>query len=68
MKKLKCWLFGHKYKVVIKYDDNVQKLTCTRCYRMFGINHQVRAILDWDIELENTMKLIYPTPPPPEPK
>ncbi len=60
MKKLKCFLFGHKYAPDIWYDDNCQKIKCTRCDKRFGINHSVRAILEWDQELENTMKLIYP--------
>lgn len=60
IKRIKCKVFGHRYTTDIFYDSNVQKLKCLRCGKYFGINHSVKSILDWDQELEDTMKLIYP--------
>lgn len=58
--KAKCYLFGHKFKPDIYYDENVQKINCERCKKKFGINHQMKALIEWDEELESVMKLIYP--------
>ena len=60
LKKIKCWVFGHQYRLEKKYSNNVQKLNCKRCGEKFGINHDVRAVLPWDQELEDLMKLIHP--------
>jgi hypothetical protein len=60
LNKLKCKLFGHKYEPEIWFDYNVQKIRCRRCHKKFGINHDVQAIIPWDTELENVMKLCYP--------
>lgn len=60
IRKLACMLFNHEYVMDIYYDANVQKIKCSRCGKKFGINHSVRAIIDWDAGLENDMKLIYP--------
>jgi len=58
--KLKCQLFGHKYKVEIWYDANVQKIKCERCFEKFGINHNIKALTKWDEDLEECMKIAYP--------
>ena len=56
-----CRLFGkHNYRLVKKYDNNVQKLKCTKCNKYFGINHNVKAVLPWDNELQDMMDLCYP--------
>lgn len=56
MKKLKCYLFGHKYQIEKIFDANNQKLKCNCCNKRFGINHSTRSLLDWDLELEMLFK------------
>ena len=56
-----CRLFGnHKYRLLKKFDNNVSKIECGRCKKQFGINHDVRAVLPWDKELEDMMNICYP--------
>ena len=57
---LKCLRGYHDFHILIYFDDNVQKIICERCGKMFGINHSVKAILPWDAELEKAMKIAYP--------
>ena len=59
-RNIRCSMVGHRYVLVRRYDSNVQKLTCTRCHKVFGINHQVKAIVEWDDELNEVIKLCYP--------
>lgn len=48
-----CWIFFHKLKVIkTSQSGTCQKLYCSRCKRYFGINHDVRAFIPWDSELE----------------
>lgn len=60
IKKLICYLINHKYTLDIKFDRNIQKIKCSRCGKKFGINHSLKALVDWDESLENDMKFIYP--------
>ena len=56
-----CRFFSkHDYRLVKKYDNNVQKLQCTKCNKYFGINHDVKAVLPWDNDLQDMMDLCYP--------
>lgn len=50
----------HTYRLVKVYDLNVQKLECKICKKKFGINHSVKAVIDWDEDLESAMRLMYP--------
>ena len=60
VERLICKMFGHKYAPDVWYSDNMQKIKCTRCLKKFGINHDVRLVLEWDAELEAFAKLMYP--------
>jgi hypothetical protein len=57
---IKCSILGHQYMIVKRYSKNVQKIACKRCHKVFGINHDVRAVLEWDDELDEMIKLCYP--------
>lgn len=59
-RNIRCSILGHDYTLLKKYDNNVQKLICKRCHKIFGINHSVRAVVEWDADLEDCMKLCYP--------
>jgi hypothetical protein len=60
MSKLFCLIFGHNYYVELRFSGNCQKLRCARCHKAFGINHDVRTILEWDSELEALHREINP--------
>jgi hypothetical protein len=62
MKKLLCWFFGHQYRLEKNLGFGCQKLRCKRCKAAFGINHQVKALLPWDSELEELHNEINPQP------
>lgn len=56
MKKLLCFLFGHKYQLEKYFNSNNQKLNCKRCNEKFGINHPTKSLLKWDSELQSLYK------------
>lgn len=55
---LRCLFGKHKYKITRKISDNIQELTCTRCNKEFGINHDVQAVLPLDKELKDAHDFI----------
>lgn len=52
MKNILCYLFGHKYQAIKKLSFNCHKLKCKRCDKKFAINHDMKVVLEWDLELE----------------
>lgn len=52
MKKVICWLFGHKWFVIKKYSPSVRKVGCRRCKNVWGMNDHVKSLIPWDRELE----------------
>ena len=59
LKKIKCKISGHKLSVKdISNTGNVEKTYCSRCERFYGMNHDVKAFLKWDNELEQMFVLI----------
>ena len=55
MRKLMCFLFGHKYYVHAKPRENwatgIRWLKCKRCRESFAINTRAEALLPMDFEL-----------------
>lgn len=60
MKKLLCFLFFHKLRIIHQCSGGVQKLQCTRCKKLFGINHLVKAFILWDVDLESLCTITHP--------
>ena len=57
--KIKCKIFFHDLVVVNTYSmGTCQKVKCKRCGKYFGMNHDIRAFIPWDSELEYCMNLI----------
>ena len=56
IKKLICFIFGHKYWVIREYSPTVRKVGCKRCFGEWGMNDSVKAFVPWDSELEE----LYP--------
>lgn len=46
-----CSLFGHSLYVVHYCSKTSQKLSCARCKRDFGINHDARVFIPWTPDL-----------------
>ena len=59
-RNIKCSVMGHDYVMVKRYSAKVQKIMCKRCHKVFGINHDVRAVVEWDQELDDMIKICYP--------
>ena len=59
IRRLKCKLVGHDFDVVDVSCTGVSaKLGCKRCGDYYGINHNVRAVIRWDHELEECFTLL----------
>lgn len=57
MKKLFCRIFGHKYRVVQKFTGLTSlRIKCVRCGGDWGISYSAKAIIPWDLELEEMYK------------
>lgn len=56
--RMKCKLLGHNLTVVdVSSTGNSEKVGCSRCVGYFGMNHAVRAFIQWDKELEQCFTL-----------
>lgn len=58
MRKLLCFLFGHKYYYVKRLSYTSRKISCGRCNKMFVMNDDARAILPWDDDFEKIYKML----------
>lgn len=58
IKKLVCWVVGHDYFLIKKLTRQSRKLGCRRCNKCFGMNDDVRAVIDWDQDCENMYELM----------
>ena len=52
IKKIICFIFGHKYRVAQKFNTYSRRVTCARCKDKFAMNDDVRSLLPWDCEFE----------------
>jgi hypothetical protein len=55
---IKCKLGYHDYLVVKNLSIRCQKISCSRCKKLWAVNHEMRAILPWDYELECLYKML----------
>ena len=56
MKKILCFIFGHRYFVIKKFSYTVRKVGCSRCGNKWGMNDEVKVFIEWDWELEELHK------------
>ena len=47
-----CKFGRHKYYLLKNMSREVQKISCRRCARVWGMHHGVQALIEWDYELE----------------
>lgn len=52
MKKIICYLFGHKYTLLRKISATTRELKCSRCKKEFGMNDAAKAVIPLDFELK----------------
>ena len=62
--RLICLFFGHKYVLTQKLSTQSRRLCCARCNRMFAMNDDVRAVVEWDADFhrlyeKHGVKIIY---------
>jgi hypothetical protein len=58
VKRLICAIFGHRFVLVRELTPHSRRIACTRCKQHFGMNDDARAVIPWDIELENMYRVI----------
>ena len=52
MKRLWCWIACHQYEVWQVFSATSRRVICRRCGGDWGMNDDVRAMIDWSPELE----------------
>ena len=57
LNKLKCIFGYHKYYLIFKIDCVNRKIGCRHCYKQFGMNDRVKAVVKWDGELEELYRI-----------
>lgn len=61
MKKIFCFLFKHKYKLVENITPTIREIKCTRCNAHFSMSDECRTVLPMDNELKAIHKMIKAT-------
>jgi len=49
----KCKLWLHDYYHIKRLSEVSQKVGCKNCGRCFAVNHSLRAVIPWDLEIES---------------
>ena len=58
MKKIICYLFGHKYSFIRRINYDICEVFCERCYKEFGIHQGYGTILPLDDDLKFVHKIL----------
>jgi len=58
MKKLICFLFGHKYKLLRKISSTTREIKCKRCKVEFGMNDTTQSVFPMDADLRSAHEWI----------
>ena len=58
MKRLVCFVLGHKYHVIQRFSKTSRRVECLRCKADWGMNDSVRVIIPWSGELEEMYELL----------
>ena len=56
MKRIICFIFGHKFRLLRRISPTTRELKCKRCKKEFGMNDDVKVILPMDYELRELHK------------
>ena len=61
MKRLGCWLFGHRVEVVQHFGDHATRLYCHDCKRQFVRKERGEwqgATLEWDEDFADLYRMM----------
>ena len=58
MKRIKCFFGKHSYYTIEKVTTNTEKLGCRNCDKHFAMNHDVMAVVPWDIDFDRLRALL----------
>jgi hypothetical protein len=58
MKRLYCWLFGHRYEVWQHFHAGSRRVICNHCGGDFGMHDETRSFVRWDSQLEDMYTLM----------
>lgn len=50
MKRLLCFLLGHRYAVVKEFGHGQRMVACKRCRNRWAMHDGVKSFLPWDDE------------------
>lgn len=53
MKKLICFLLGHKYRLKRNITDGIREVKCIRCKSEFSMHDKMRLLIPLDAELSH---------------
>lgn len=53
LRKLECWIFGHRYEVWQELTRWSRRVICTHCGSDWGMNDDVQSLIPWGDELED---------------
>lgn len=62
MNRLKCFLFGHQLYVVQELTQSSRRVACSRCKKSWGLNDDLRTIVEWDDDLERLYTDVFKIP------
>lgn len=58
IKKLICYVFGHRYFVIMRFGSGCRKVGCARCGNKWGMHDATRSFVEWDSELDELHGLL----------
>lgn len=56
--KILCYFRKHKYVSLHKYSENCEKIKCSNCKKEFGLHHELKILVDWDRDMENSYQFL----------
>lgn len=58
IKRIKCKFGYHKYFLVQELTSWSRKIGCKNCSKLFGMNDNVKIVIEWDKDLEEMYKRV----------
>lgn len=55
-KRIFCFLFGHRYHVLQKFNFGARRVICLHCNGDWGMHDETKSFIRWDDELEQMYK------------
>lgn len=52
IKKIRCFVFGHKYILKREITPKIRELKCKRCLKEFGMSDEAKVVIPLDPEIE----------------